>query len=77
MKERFKSYRFLKRAASKGSGFLSVDTVSCDGHQVTLSCHRITQQGQMAVVDIGTIKGDDVVHFLLNGLSYSLYTQDL
>lgn len=65
--------RFLKGAASQSSCFLPVNSVSCDGHQVTLCCHGVTQQRQMSVVDIGAVKGNDMVHFLFYRLSYSLY----
>lgn len=48
-----------------------------DGHQVTSAGHGVTEQSQVAVVDVGTVEGDDVVQLPLQSLSHSLNSQDL
>lgn len=49
--------------------------MTCDSHQMTFSCHDITQQRQVSVVDVGAVKGDDMIHLFLNGLSHSFNTK--
>ena len=66
--------RFFKGTSGQSSSLLSVDTVTSDGHQVTFGSHDITQQGQVSIVDVGTIKRDDMVHLFLNTFSHSLDT---
>lgn len=56
--------------------YLSVDTVTRDGHQVTFSSHDVTQQGQVAIVDVETVELEHHVHFLLDGFTYSLDTEN-
>ena len=38
------TYRFLKRAPHEGANLLSIDTVPCDGHQMTSTRHDVTKQ---------------------------------
>lgn len=56
---------------------MAVDAVTGDGHQVTSAGHGVTEQSQVAVVDVGTVEGDDVVQLPLQSLSHSLNSQDL
>lgn len=56
--------------------YLSVDTVTRDGHQVTFSSHDVTEQGQVTIVDVQTVELEHHVHFLLDGFSNSLDTED-
>lgn len=46
------TYCFLKRAPHEWTEVLPVDAMASDGHEVTLGCHDVTQQGQVTVVDI-------------------------
>ena len=50
------TYRFLKRAPHEGANLLSIDTVPCDGHQMTSTRHDVTKQSQVTVIDIRAIK---------------------
>lgn len=50
------TYRFLKRASHEGTNLLSIDTVPCDGHQMTSTRHDVTKQSQVTVIDIRAIK---------------------
>lgn len=68
---------FFEGTSHKGTGILSVDTVTCDGHQVTLRCHDVTKQGQMTIVYVKTVELQHVVHFLLHGLSHSFDSEHL
>lgn len=70
-------YRFLKGAFHEWSSVLAVDSMTSDGHQVATACHSVTQESQMPIIDIRTIKGDDMVKFSLQGLPYSLNAQYL
>lgn len=71
------SYRLLKGALHEWSRVLTIDAVSCDGHQVAAACHGVAKQRQVAVVDVGTVKGDDVVQLPLQSLSHRLNSQHL
>lgn len=71
------SYRFLKGAFHERAGVLAVDPVSGDGHQVATAGHGIAQERQVSVVDVGAVKGDDVVQLPLQGLPHSFNAQDL
>lgn len=71
------TYRLLKGALHEWTRVLSVDAVTGDGHQVTPAGHRVAKQGQMAVVDIGTVEGDHMVQLPLQSLPHSLNTQHL
>ena len=70
-------YRFFKRASHQGTNILLIHTVPCDGHEVTIACHYITQQRQVTMIDICTIKRDNMIHFLFNSLTNCLNTQNL
>ena len=50
------TYCFLKRAPHEGANLLSIDTVPCDGHQMTSTRHDVTKQSQVTVIDIRAIK---------------------
>lgn len=54
-----------------------VDAVPCDGHKVTASGHGITKDGQMSVIDIGTVKLNDTSQLLEEGISGCLYAQNI
>jgi hypothetical protein len=60
---------FLERASHQTADFLSVDAVTRDGHEVTFGGHNIAEQGQMAVVDVGAVERDYIVHFFLDGFA--------
>ena len=60
------TYSFFKGTPSQCPGLLPVNTVTCDGHQVTFGRHHVTQQRQVAIVDVGAVEGNDVIHLLLN-----------
>ena len=70
-------YRFFERTSHEGPNLLPVHPMSSDGHQVASGRHDITQQGQVTVVDVGTVKGDDVVQLFLNGLSNCFNSKNL
>lgn len=70
-------HRFFEGTSHQGTGVLSVDTVTCDGHQVTLCSHDVTKQGKMTIVYIQTVELQNVVHFLLDGFSHSLDSKHL
>jgi hypothetical protein len=42
----------FERTSRQSARIRSVDTVSCDRHELSLVAHEITQQGQMSVIDI-------------------------
>ena len=46
------AYRFLKGTPHEWAKVLPIDAVACDGHEVTLGRHDITEQGQVTVVDV-------------------------
>lgn len=71
------SYRLFKRALHERAGVLSVDAVTGDGHQVTSAGHGVAQERKVAIVHIGTIKGDDVVQLSLQSLAHCLNTEHL
>lgn len=71
------SHRLLKGALHERSRVLTIDAVSCDGHQVAAARHSVAKQRQVAVVDVGAVKGDDVVQLPLQGLSHRLNSQHL
>ena len=50
------TYRFLKRAPHEGANLLSIDTMPCDGHQMTSTRHNVTKQSQVTVINIRAIK---------------------
>lgn len=64
--------RFLKRTSHKRSDLLAIDTVPCNGHEMSSTRHYVTQQGQVTVVYVRTVKRDNMVHFTFNSLSHSL-----
>lgn len=70
-------YRFLKGATSQGAGLLTIYAMASNGHKMTFSCHDITKQGQMAVIDIGTVERDDETHLTFYGFPYSLNAKGL
>lgn len=70
-------HSFFEGTSHKSTGVLSVDTVTCDGHQVTLCSHDVTKQGQMTIVYVKTVELQNVVHFLLDRFSHSFDTQHL
>lgn len=70
-------YRFLKGAFHERPGILAVDPMSGDGHQVASTGHGVTQQSQVAVIDVGTVKGDDVVQLPLQSLPHGFNAQHL
>ena len=65
----------LKRTSHESPGVLPVDAVPGDGHQVTLGRHHVAQHGEVAVVDVQTVEGQDHVHLLLHTLPDSLYPE--
>jgi len=71
------TYSLLKRAPCQCAGFLSVDAMSRDCHQMTLGCHDVTQQCQMPVVYIGSIERDHMVHLTLDCFPHSFNAQTL
>lgn len=71
------SHRLLKGTLHQWPCVLTVDAVTRDGHQVTAAGHCVTEQSQVTVVDVGTVKGYDVVQLPLQSLSYSFNAQDL
>jgi len=71
------TYSLLKRAPCQCAGFLSVDAMSRDCHQMTLGCHDVTQQCQMPVVHIGSIERDHMVHLTLDCFPHSFNAQTL
>lgn len=71
------SYRLLKGALHERPCVLTIDAVSRDGHQVAAACHGVAEQRQVAVVDVGAVKGDDVVQLPLQSLSHRLNSQHL
>ena len=70
-------YRFLEGAACQGAGVLPVDAVSRDRHQMSLRRHDVTQQGQVTVVDVGTVKRYHVEHLAFDRLTHCLDAQTL
>ena len=56
---------------------MAVEALSGDGGQVTFTGHDLTQQHQVAPVDVAPIKGDHVQQFLFDGLAGSLNAQCL
>ena len=54
-----------------------VDAMPCDGHEVTASGHGVTKDGQMSVVDIGTIKLNHTSQLLEEGIPGCLYAQNI
>ena len=51
--------------------------MSCDRHEVAAGGHDVTEEGQVAVVDVGAIKGDDMVQLFLHCLADSFNSQYL
>lgn len=66
------THSFLKGALHQWSYVLPIDTMSSDSHQVTTATHDVTQQSQVPIVDVGTIKRDDVIELLLHCLPHCL-----
>lgn len=56
----------LERASHESSSVLSVDTVTGDGHQMTLGRHDVAQQSQVTIVHVETIELQHSVHLLLD-----------
>lgn len=75
--QKFCHYRFFKGAFHERSSILAVDSMSRDGHQVAATGHGITQESQVPVIDVGTIKGDDMIQLPLQGLPHGFYAQHL
>lgn len=71
------SYRLLKGTLHERPCVLTVDAVTSDCHQVTAAGHGVAKQSQVAVVDVGTIKGDDVVQLPLQSFTDRFDTQNL
>jgi hypothetical protein len=67
----------FKGAAHQSRGISTVDAMSGNAHQISLGGHDITEQGQMAVVYIGTVGLDDLAEFPQDGPSGALNPQDL
>jgi len=70
-------YCFFERATHQATNFLSIDTMTCDGHEITLGCHHIHEQRQMTIVDVGAVKRNDIVHFFLDRFAACFDTQCL
>lgn len=68
-------YCLLKRTSHEGPSVLPVDPVPGDGHQVALGSHHVAQHGQVAIVHVQTVEGQDQIHLFLHTLSDSLNTQ--
>ena len=56
---------------------MPIDTVPGDGHQVTFGGHDVTQQGQMPIVDIKTVKVQHEKDFFLHSSPHSFDAQNL
>ena len=67
----------FKRALLQGTILCPIDAMPCDGHEVTASGHGVTKDGQMSVVDIGTIKLNDTSQLLEEGIPSCLYAQHI
>ena len=49
----------------------------CDGHEVTPAGHDVTEEGQVAVVHVRAVEGDDVMHLLFHRLTDSFDSEYL
>jgi len=59
----------LEGASHETSQVLSINSVTRDGHQVTLGAHDVAKERQVTVVDVGTVERDDTIHLLFHRLS--------
>jgi hypothetical protein len=59
--------RFLEGSTHEGTGVGSVDSVSCDCHQMASRSHDIGEKGHVTIIDFGTIELDDRSQFLQEG----------
>jgi hypothetical protein len=66
---------FFKGAAHQSTRFGPIDTVTRDCHQVTLVCHDVAKKRQMTVIDIGTVKFDNVTQFSQKSITRGFDTQ--
>jgi hypothetical protein len=65
----------LERASHERASVLSIDTVTCDGHQVTFGGHHVAQQRQVTVVDVQSVELQHGVHLLLHRFTHSFDAQ--
>ena len=72
-----RAYRFFKRASHERANFLSINAVTCDGHQMSSTRHDVTQQRQVTVIYIRTVKRYHVIHFTLHCLPDSFNSKNL
>ena len=71
------TYNLFEIIPHKGTTVLPIDTVAGDGHQVTFGGHDVTQQGQMPIVDIKTVKVQHEKDFFLHSSPHSFNAQNL
>ena len=71
------TYGLLEGASHETADLLSIDAVTRDRHEVALGGHDVAEKRQVAIVDIGAVEGDDVVHLFLDGLAAGLDAERL
>ena len=67
---------FLKRASHQRTSFRAVNTVTCDGHQVTSIRHYLDENRQVSVVDVRTVEFDNASEFFQQRVSHGFDTED-
>ena len=67
----------LKRALLQRAVLGPVDTVASDGHEVPAPCHGVTQDSQVSVVDIGTVKLNHTPQLFQQRIPGSFNAQDI
>mmetsp|Transcript_23802 Transcript_23802/g.33353 ORF Transcript_23802/g.33353 Transcript_23802/m.33353 type:complete len:255 (+) Transcript_23802:151-915(+) len=68
---------FFKRASHKRPSFNTINTMTCDRHQVSSVSHHIGQDGKMAIVDVRTIERDHSTQLFQQSCPDSFNTQYL
>ena len=64
----------FERTAHERTGIVSVDTVTCDGHEHTTLCHDVNKQSHVAMVDVGTVERQNHAQLVEKTCSSSLDT---
>mmetsp|Transcript_22571 Transcript_22571/g.74848 ORF Transcript_22571/g.74848 Transcript_22571/m.74848 type:complete len:625 (-) Transcript_22571:3786-5660(-) len=69
--------RLLEGRGEERAGVAAVDAVAADGHERPAEAHGVAEHGEVAVVDVGAVEGDDLAEHLEQGLPRALDAHDV
>ena len=66
---------FLEGTSQKRPRLNTINSMAVDGHQMAMHCHHIHETCKVAIVDVGTIEGNNVAQFAQNRRANTLDSQ--